>query len=280
MEKPLSSAVVGRLPICSMSAKTSAGRKTIVIKLSLEQLLKSGQDTIEIQLDGLDMSQEQAASMPRPAETSFFAFMNTVIDQLKGNGKERTAEAYRAAKGSLMKYRKGQDFALDELTGQMMEGYEAWLGSKDVKMNSRSFYMRILRAVYNRAVKNGMVADQKPFAEVYTGNAKTAKRAVGIETIRRMETFQPDSAKASYARDMFLFSFYTRGMSFVDMAYLRKSDLHDGVLDYCRRKTGQRLTIRWEQQMQRIVDRYPHTNDKFLLPPSCFFNPSILLYLL
>lgn len=236
-------------------------KKTLVIRIPLEQLLKSGQDTIEIQLDGLDMSQEQAGSMPRAAETSFFAFMNTVIDQLNGNGKERTAEAYRAAKGSLMKYRKGQDFALDELTGQMMEGYEAWLSGNEVKMNSCSFYMRILRAVYNRAVSRSLVSDSKPFAKVYTGNAKTAKRAVGVETIRQLEALHPESARTCYARDMFLFSFYTRGMSFVDMAYLRKSDLHDGVLDYCRRKTGQRLTIRWEQQMQQIVDRYPSTNN-------------------
>ena len=192
--------------------------------------------------------------------------MNTVIDQLKGNGKERTAEAYRAAKGSLMKYRKGQDFALDELTGQMMEGYEAWLSGNEVKMNSCSFYMRILRAVYNRAVSRSLVSDSKPFAKVYTGNAKTAKRAVGVETIWQLEALHPESARTCYARDMFLFSFYTRGMSFVDMAYLRKSDLHDGVLDYCRRKTGQRLTIRWEQQMQQIVDRYPSANDTYLLP--------------
>ena len=241
-------------------------KKTIVIKLSLEQLLKSGQDTIEIQLDGLAMSQEQAAPVPQPATTGFFAFMNTVIDQLKSNGKERTAEAYRAARSSLMKYRQERDFALDELTGQMMEGYEAWLGSKDVKMNSRSFYMRILRAVYNRAVNSGLVADSKPFAKVYTGNAKTAKRAVGIETIRQLEAMPLEGKHARFARDMFLFSFYTRGMSFVDMAYLRKSDLHDGVLDYCRRKTGQRLTIKWEPQMQRIVDRYTQTSEKYLLP--------------
>ena len=65
---------------------------------------------------------------------------------------------------------------------------------------------------------------------------------------------------------MFLFSFYTRGMSFVDMAYLKKSDLQDGMLIYKRHKTGQRLTIRWEPAMQEIVDRYPNDNRKYILP--------------
>lgn len=69
-----------------------------------------------------------------------------------------------------------------------------------------------------------------------------------------------------YVRDMFLFSFYTRGMSFVDMAYLKKKDLSGGVLSYRRKKTGQQLFIKWEQCMQDIVDKYPPNESSYLLP--------------
>ena len=55
-------------------------------------------------------------------------------------------------------------------------------------------------------------------------------------------------------------------MSFVDMAYVRKTDLKNGVLSYCRRKTGQRLYIRWEKCMQDIVGKYPENNTEYLLP--------------
>lgn len=239
-------------------------RKTMVIRIPLEQLLKCGQDTIEIQLDcsvGDDKKNES-----KPATTGFFAFMESIILQLKAKDKVRTAETYRVAMGSLKKYRNDEDFAINELTGQMMEGYEAWLKGRKAMMNTTSFYMRILRAVYNRAVERHLVTDQKPFAKVYTGNAKTAKRAVGIETIRQLEKMPLDSKYARYARDMFLFSFYTRGMSFVDMTYLRKDNLQNGMLVYCRRKTGQRLAIRWESQMQQIVDRNPQATDCYLLP--------------
>lgn len=58
-----------------------------------------------------------------------------------------------------------------------------------------------------------------------------------------------------YARDMFLFSFYTRGMSFVDMAYLKKNDLKNGYLSYRRKKTGQLLTIEWTEQMQTVIGK-------------------------
>ena len=58
------------------------------------------------------------------------------------------------------------------------------------------------------------------------------------------------------ARDTFLMSFYLRGISFIDLAHLRKSDLKDGYLHYTRSKTGQRLTIRWEKEMQEVLEKY------------------------
>ena len=250
--------------------------KTIVIRIPLERLLRDGQETFVIQLDtragsveGVE-EQETETTLEQGEEketsNSFFAFMETIIAQLKADGKARTSEAYRAAMISLGKYLKGNELDINMMTSQLMEGYEAWLFSNEVKPNSSSFYMRILRAVYNRAVRKGLVGDQKPFERVYTGNARTVKRAVDIETIRRLEGMKPESATACYARDMFLFSFYTRGMSFVDMAYLLKSDLHDGLLTYRRRKTGQQLTIKWEQPMQHLLDQHPSANDKYLLP--------------
>lgn len=55
-------------------------------------------------------------------------------------------------------------------------------------------------------------------------------------------------------------------MAFVDMAYLKKSDINGNVLTYSRKKTGQILTIRWENSMQEIADRYPSRSGYFLLP--------------
>ena len=68
------------------------------------------------------------------------------------------------------------------------------------------------------------------------------------------------------ARDIFMFSFYTRGMSFIDMAYLKKRDLQNGVLSYRRKKTGQQLFIKWERPMQEIIDKYNTDGSPYLLP--------------
>ena len=202
---------------------------------------------------------------------SLFGFMQGVIGQLKQLGKVRTSETYTAALASFMKFRDGQDILLCEIDSDTMMLYEAWLKSKGICPNSISFYMRILRAVYNRAVEKELTEQKYPFKHVYTGISKTVKRALralplkAIKRIKELDlTLKPH---LDYARDMFLFSFYTRGMSFIDMAYLKKSDLKNGVIIYRRRKTGQQLTIKWEKCMEDIISKYDGCSTaQYLLP--------------
>ncbi len=200
-------------------------------------------------------------------EQSFFQFMEGVIVQLKRLNRERTAETYTATLNSFMRFRKDKDVLLDEISSDLMMEYEAYLKAQGVTMNTVSFYMRILRAVYNRAVEKGLTGQRNPFRHVYTGIDKTVKRAIPLKVIKRikeLDLFLKPSL--DFARDMFLFSFYTRGMSFIDMAYLRKKDLQNGILSYRRRKTGQQLFIRWEKCMQEIIDKYPKTGTDYMLP--------------
>lgn len=199
---------------------------------------------------------------------SLFGFMQDIIRQLKQLGKVRTSETYTAALASFMKFREGQDILLGEIDSDTMMLYEAWLKGKGICPNSTSFYMRILRAVYNRAVEKELTEQKYPFKHVYTGIDKTVKRAVPLKEIKHIKeldlTLKPH---LEYARDMFLFSFYTRGMAFIDMAYLKKSDLKNGILTYRRRKTGQQLTIKWEKCMEEIVSKYKNAyNTEYLLP--------------
>lgn len=200
-------------------------------------------------------------------QNTFFLFMEEVIVRLRKLGKVRTSETYLSTYNSFRRFREGKDVALDKVDSDMMLAYEAWLKAGGVSPNTSSFYMRNMRAVYNRAVEKEITTQRFPFKHVYTGVEKTAKRAVPLEAIRRLKemdlTLDP---VADFAKDMFLFSFYTRGMSFVDMAYLRKKDLCGGILSYRRRKTGQLLSIKWEPQMQEIVDKYNTADSPYLLP--------------
>lgn len=199
-------------------------------------------------------------------EASFFSFMHGVIAQLKQLGKVRTSETYTATLNSFMAFREEQDVPLDGISSDLMLLYEAFLKARGVRMNTISFYMRNLRAVYNRAVEKGLTPQNNPFRHVYTGVDKTVKRAIPIKAIKAIKDLDLSMKPSSdFARDMFLFSFYTRGMSFVDMAYLKKSDLQNGILTYRRRKTGQQLTIKWEKCMEEIVAKYPQNKTIYML---------------
>lgn len=203
----------------------------------------------------------------RSENDTLTGFMTSLICHLKEQGRIRTGETYQCALNSFMRFRNGEEIILDEMNQETIEAYEAYLKKERLSLNTISFYMRILRAVYNRAVEKELTTQRFPFRHVYTGIEKTIKRAIPQPIIRQIKDKELlAGSSVDYARDMFLFSFYTRGMSFVDMAYLKKKDLHNGILTYRRKKTGQQLSIKWEQCMQEIIEKYPPNPTEYLLP--------------
>ena len=200
-------------------------------------------------------------------EYSLFNYMESIIIKLKQNGKTRTSETYTVTLNSFKKFRKNEDIMLDCINSELMQAYEAWHKQRGISPNTISFYTRILRAVYNRAVEEDIIENRNPFRHVYTGVDKTIKRALPLPIIKAIRTLDLSLTPAlNYARDMFILSFMLRGMSFIDMAYLRKSDLTNGYITYRRRKTGQQLSIEWTKEMQQILDKYPENESQYLLP--------------
>lgn len=200
-------------------------------------------------------------------EYSLFNFMEGIIIRLRQQGRIRTAETYRTALNSFRKFNREEDIMLDSISPETMEAYEAWHRNRCVTPNTISFYTRILRAVYNRAVEEDIITDRKPFRHVYTGVDKTVKRALPLPILKRIKSLDLSrSPSLDYARDMFMMSFYLRGMSFIDMAFLKKTDLRNGHVTYRRRKTGQLLVIGWTKEMQLIHDKYPENKSDYLLP--------------
>lgn len=190
-------------------------------------------------------------------DITLFNRMQNTISTLWKHGQYRTSETYTSALNSFREFRNGKDLYFEDMDSDLLLSYEYYLKAKSLSPNTISFYMRRLRAVYNKAVDDGFAENKNPFKKVFTSSEKTVKRAIPLKYIRKLKDMDLSySVSKSFARDMFLFSFYTRGMSFVDMAYLQKKDLKGKVLTYRRKKTGQLLSVRWEPCMQEIVDRY------------------------
>ncbi|MDH6304580.1 integrase [Parabacteroides sp. PF5-5] len=205
------------------------------------------------------------------------AYASCKATELQLQGRERTGEAYLSAARSLLRFNNGRDIPLSNLDASLMRHYEAWLKGGGRSLNTVSFYMRNLRVLLNRAVSEGLIESPviNPFSQVYTGVQTTRKRALSKEEIRildKLDFTRDNKAEKNsglrQALDIFLFCFHARGMSFVDVAYLKKSDVREGLISYIRRKTGQLLEIRITPAMQALINRYTEVTagSPFLFP--------------
>lgn len=205
--------------------------------------------------------------MSTETTSGFISFARTLINENLRIGNISCAEHYTTAVNSIIRYAGRSEIPFAEFNCTFIKGYEQHLRQLGLCPNTTSYYMRKLRAIYNQAVERKLTVQTVPFKHVYTGIARTTKRAISIDIIRSLRTMDLSSdPQAALARDMFLFSFYTRGMAIVDMAYLEKSAIKNGVLTYRRKKTQQALSIRWELPMQEIGARYHNRHSKFVLP--------------
>lgn len=189
--------------------------------------------------------------------STVLAYVETQAARLEANGKLGTARNYRRTLGSFSDFLGGRDIPFSLVDERLVGQYDDWLRRRGVVRNTVSFYMRILRAVYNRAVKEDVVPQADPFRHVYTGVDQTCKRAVGEDVVVRLRQLDlTHSPSLALARDIFIFSYCTRGMAFVDIAFLRNQDIVGDTIRYVRRKTGQRLVIRIEPCIAKLIGRY------------------------
>lgn len=211
----------------------------------------------------------EAFSRLAPCKT-VFAFLQEQVERQERMQKRGTANTYISACRRFKEFRQNMDLVFDELTPGMMEEYEAWLANRNQKPNTIRFYLRTLSTLLGKAVSDGLLSeDRKLFCRVRLSYVTTAKRAISESDIRAMQnlSLEQDSMLA-FARDMFMFSFYMRGMPFVDIAFLKKTDLKHGMLTYRRKKTNHQQSVEWEQVHREIVGRYAHLAEgsPYMLP--------------
>ena len=188
-------------------------------------------------------------------------FMKEVADGLQMGGNFGTAHVYRSSLNAVIAYCGGEDFTFNEITPEWLKGFEIHLRKRKCSWNTVSTYMRILRAVYNRAVDNNE-AEYIPrlFRYVYTGTRAEHQRALETGDVEKIFAglilLSGVNPAMQRARHFFILMFLMRGMPFVDLAYLRKSDLHGNVITYRRRKTGRPLSVTLTNEAMRIVRMY------------------------
>ena len=200
--------------------------------------------------------------------SGFLSFMMIQIEQMKSLGRMGTANNYLHTLYSFLGFIDGYNLSLGSMSEALIAKYSQYLVQKGMKRNSISFYMRNLRAVYNKAVGQGLLSNNNhPFVSVYTGVDNTRKRAVKhsvISLLYKLDVF--GNYNLQLAKDIFLFSYFTRGMSFVDIAFLKRTSLKNGYISYYRHKTGQLLNVKVEPAIQNILERYSENSRYYLFP--------------
>lgn len=217
----------------------------------------------------------------KASDDSFEDYCNKLIDTFKETGKNGNAIVYQSTLESFKGFAKSKKYLINEIDYSTINRYQEYLSkktniSKDKKTvkkltpNGISFYLRTLRAIINRAIKEGMVEETSyPFKNISIKSEKTRKRAVNKDVIKKVEELDVSFDKLlQFNKDLFMFSFYNRGMSFVDMAYLKVKNIENGRLNYTRHKTGQLFSIKITEKAQTIIDSYCKSNepDDYLFP--------------
>lgn len=202
-------------------------------------------------------------------EITFEAYCNKLITNFKEAGKNGNLIVYQSTLDSFKKFSGEKNFLLNEIDYSIVSQYQEFLQkkvniSKDKKtekkltLNGISFYLRTLRAILNKAIKEGLY-DEKfyPFKKISIKSENTRKRAVNKDVIKVLEDLDVSKEEnLQLYKDLFLFSFYNRGMNFVDMVFLKARNIQNGRLNYSRQKTGQQFTIKITEKALAIIKRY------------------------
>jgi integrase len=200
----------------------------------------------------------------------FISFFNSKIEEQKTLKRFGNAQIYNSSLCSFKRFIEKEELPFNKVTYRLLSEFQNYLIVNGNKKNTISVYLRTIRAIFNKAIKEGFVSqDLYPFKDFQIKSEKTIKRSIvksNITTIKELDfSKKPDLEKA---RDLFLFSFYTRGMSFVDIANLKVSNIIDDRITYTRNKTKQKFTIKLTPQISEIIIKYNDlkVKDSYLFP--------------
>lgn len=202
----------------------------------------------------------------------FFGFLEEKIKQLKEVGKIGNAQVYNDTQNILRRFHKGKYLAFQEVDYNFLTRLEHFLRKNDCKDTTISIYMRTIRALFNKAIKEKCCkSDIYPFREYQISQLdhSTRKRALSKADIEKLFAIEPDpNTRQLLSKHLFMFSFYNMGMNFHDMAKLKWSEIGEERITYQRAKTKKLFSIRILPPVQEIIDFYRahHKNGDFVFP--------------
>lgn len=202
----------------------------------------------------------------------FNEFMNKTIGELKDERRYGTAHIYQSTLNAFSEFCGCKVIYFHQINRANLKEFETYLRNKQLSWNTVSTYMRTLRGAYNKAADKRMTAgNSRLFHHVYTGVKNDIKRALEVEEIYKLLNEVPlkklpdDLIRCRVWANLM---FQLRGMPFVDLAHLHKSDLKGNTLSYRRFKTGGLMTVHIPASAMKLIHQYRNTsrNSPYLFP--------------
>jgi len=187
-----------------------------------------------------------------------FIYTQEIIDNLIKAKRVGSARSYKCTLNSFKSYLNGNDIPLTKITHKFLSDYEANCLGRGLKINAIGVYLRTLRAIINRAIDEDMIPqNQYPFRKFSIKTEKTSKRAISKEDISKILNLKVDeNSRMFHSLNYFTFMFNMRGMNFIDLAYLKKENLHKDRLEYRRIKTKKLYSIKLTPKVIEILEYY------------------------
>lgn len=200
------------------------------------------------------------------------SFMELLIQAQRNEQRFGTAHVYQSTLNRIRKYERSNRMPFSKLNREWLKGFERQLRFEQLKENTISTYLRMLKAVYNQAVDHGLaVYMPRLFKHVHTGVDAKRDRSLEPEALRKL--IAPSRVlrgNLEETRSIFLLLLMLQGMPFVDLVHLRKCDLKNGVILYRRQKTGSELSVTVDPEAMAIIEKYRSVN-----PDSPYLFPFI-----
>ena len=202
-------------------------------------------------------------------ETGFVAYAHAYIGKMQEEG--RYDAAYKLCRNinRFVAFLGRKEIPFNEFDLTLMRDYHDWLKGKGLGRNSISLYIRNLKRVYQQAVAGGITTERHPFAGMDVSyRTKKDRKGLTLEEVKSLRglDLSRHTPSVAFARDIFLFSVYTHGMTANDIFRLTPANIRNGMLVYTRNATGKTTTLPWKPAMQDIVDRHARPGTPHLFP--------------
>jgi site-specific recombinase XerD len=223
------------------------------------------------ELDFLSMNQLKAKIVRKSKYESFFEYGLETAKDLRVAQRFGTARSYEGLVSVLKVFNKQKDLKFNELNLDFLKRFERFhLSKKGNTQNGVASYMRTIKAIYNRGIKDDIIErEYYPFLKYQIKINPTEKRAIKVEYIKKILelNLSKDHSLFNY-RNYFILSYMTMGMSFIDMVFLKKENIVDNRIKFQRRKTSKIYDIKITDQIKVILKYYISNKKKkdFILP--------------